>query len=68
MAALPGRVEINIAAVPVRGFGGACLVLASIICSAVLPETRWFMAASVTTGALAGALMIVIRRGWGTLK
>ena len=62
MVTLPRTVEINIAAVPVRGFGGACLVLASLICAAVLPETRWFMAAAVATGTAYGALMIVIRR------
>jgi hypothetical protein len=63
MALLPSRVEINIAAVPVRGFGGVCLVAASIVCSAVLPETRWFMTASVTAGVLVGVLMIAIHRG-----
>jgi hypothetical protein len=62
MVSLPRTVDINIAAVAVRGFGGACLVLASLICAAVLPETRVFMAAATATGALWGALMIAIRR------
>jgi hypothetical protein len=62
MASVPTSVDINIAAVPVRGFGGACLVLSSLICAAVLPETRWFMAAGTASGVLLGALMIVIRR------
>ena len=62
MASLPARVDINIAAIPVRGFGGACLVAASLVCAAVLPETRWFMAAGTATGVLFGALMILIRR------
>jgi hypothetical protein len=64
MTPFPARLEINLAAIPVRGFGGACLVLASIIGSAVLPETRWFMTASAATGVLAGLLMIVARRGF----
>ena len=62
MASVPARVDINIAAIPVRGFGGACLVAASLVCAAVLPETRWFMAAGTATGVLFGALMILIRR------
>jgi hypothetical protein len=63
MAPFPARVEINLAAIPVRGFGGACLVLSSIICAAVLPETRWFMAVSSVAGVVTGALMILIHRG-----
>lgn len=62
MASLPARVDINLAAIPVRGFGGACLVAASLVCAAVLPETRWFMAAGTATGVLFGTLMIVMRR------
>lgn len=62
MVPLPRTVEINIAAIPVRGFGGACLVLTSLICAAVLPETRVFMGAATATGVLCGALMIAIRR------
>jgi hypothetical protein len=62
MATLPNTVQINIAAVPVRGFGGACLVLASLICATVLPETRWFMVTALATGAGFGAVMIAIRR------
>ena len=62
MVPLRRTVEINIAAVPVRGFGGACLVVASLICAAVLPETRWFMAAAITAGMGLGALMIAMRR------
>ena len=64
MVPLPASVDINLAAIPVRGFGGACLVLASLISAAVLPETRWFMAAGILTGVLFGTSMIVIRRLW----
>ena len=62
MAPLPGRVEINIASIPVKGFGGACLVLAALICAAILPQTRWFMAAGIAAGVVFGTAMIVIRR------
>jgi hypothetical protein len=62
MASLPARVEINLAAIPVKGFGGGCLVAASLICAAVLPETRWFIAAGVAVGVLFGVSMILIRR------
>jgi hypothetical protein len=62
MAPSSDRVEINLAAIPVRGFGGACLVVTALICAAILPQTRWFMAAGIAAGVLFGISMIVIRQ------
>jgi hypothetical protein len=62
MTSLPQTIEINLAAIPVRGFGGACLVLASFICASVLPETRWFMVLAGAAGTAFGGAMILIRR------
>ena len=62
MAQLPRKVEINIASIPVAGFGGACMVVASIICAAALPQTRWFMLAALVAGIMCGAAMIFMRR------
>jgi hypothetical protein len=62
MAELPRKVEINIAAIPVAGFGGACMVIASLVCSVALPQTRWFMLLAVVVGLVLGAAMICLRR------
>ena len=62
MAQLPLTIGINIASVPVRGFGGMCMVVASVVCAATLPETRWFMFSAVAVGAVWGTLLIAIRR------
>ena len=56
------RAEINIAAIPVAGVGGLGMVVASLICAASLPPTRWFMLASIVAGAVFGAAMILRRR------
>jgi hypothetical protein len=60
MDELPATVQINIAAVPIKGFGGMCVVLASLVCAAILPETRWFMLSAAATGAMFGALLIAL--------
>ena len=62
MTSLPGKVEINLAAIPVAGFGGLCLVVASLVCAVALPPTRWFMLAAIASGIVFGVALILIRR------
>ena len=62
MTSLPGKVEINLAAIPVTGFGGLCLVVASLVCAVALPPTRWFMLAAIAFGIVFGVALILIRR------
>ena len=65
MAELPRKVEINLAAIRVAGFGGLCMVIASLACAAALPQTRWFMLAGISAGVLFGVVRIVLRRSDG---
>jgi hypothetical protein len=62
MTELPRKVEINLAAIPVSGFGGMCMVIASLVCAASLTQTRWFMIAGLATGVVFGCAMIWLRR------
>jgi hypothetical protein len=54
MTQLPGRLDINIAAIPVKGFGGFCMMVASLICAVSLAPTRWFMLAGIAVGVVFG--------------
>jgi hypothetical protein len=65
MTQLPGKLDINIAAVPVRGFGGFCMVVASLICAASLAPTRSFMLAGIAVGIVFGVARIVMRGAGG---
>lgn len=65
MAELPRKVDINLAAIPVRGFGGMCMVVTSVVCAASLPQTRWFMLAALVAGIVFGGAMILLRAGKG---
>ncbi len=60
MPQLPVRMDINIAAIPVRGFGGFCVVVASLICAASLPAVRWFMIAGIAAGVVFGVARIAM--------
>ncbi len=62
MGQLPHKVEINIAAIPVRGFGGLCLVIVSLVATATIPATRWFMLAGIVTGIAVAVGLIWKRR------
>ena len=62
MAELPRKVEINIASIRVAGFGGLCMVVASLLCAVSLPQTRWFILAGIAAGTLFGVARIVSRR------
>ena len=62
MTKLPRKVEINLAAIPVTGFGGMCMVIASLACAVALPPTRWFMIAAIAAGIVFGGAMILIKR------
>lgn len=61
MTDLPRKVEINLAAIPVTGFGGMCMVIASLVCAIALPPTRWFMLAAIAAGVVFGVAMILCR-------
>jgi hypothetical protein len=65
MTHLPVRMEINIAAIPVRGFGGFCIVVASLICASSLPAARWFMLAGIAAGVVFGIARIAMRGAGG---
>jgi membrane protease YdiL (CAAX protease family) len=65
MTHLPVRMEINIAAIPVRGFGGFCILVASLICAASLPPARWFMLAGIAAGVVFGVARIATRGDGG---
>ena len=63
MAQLSQKVEINIAAIPVSGFGGMCMVIVSLVAAAAIPATRWFMLAALVSGIVFGVGLIWTRHG-----
>jgi len=55
-------VTTNLASVRVEGLAGIPLLALVIVIAIVLPEARWLLVSGVAAGALAGAIMIFVRR------
>jgi hypothetical protein len=55
-------VTTNLAAVRIEGLAGLPVVALVIVIAIVLPEARWLLASGVVAGAVAGAVMIFVRR------
>src|SRR2546426_6972041 len=55
-------VTTNLASVRVEGLAGLPLLALVIVIAIVLPEARWLLVSGVAAGALAGAIMIFVRR------
>src|SRR2546422_6457547 len=55
-------VTTSLASVRVEGLAGIPLLALVIVIAIVLPEARWLLVSGVAAGALAGAIMIFVRR------